>query len=301
MICQRHFAGNLPILGCFDSPVLCLFAQTPHTVGRLNLQTMQLAVSTVDARGERRVTDKKERQDQLATKAVEDGGLSPRSDKGEVAAFLAKTKLVRQAQEAKGLKPVSGHLVFALDATMSRQPTWDVACSLQSEMFNVAAEHGGLATQLVYFRGTSECRASRWTRSADDMIRWMERFDCRAGRTQIGRILTHVKNETLKTRLNAVVYVGDSLEENPDEIVGLAGDIALKGVPVFVFQEGNDSLASTIFRDIARLTGGAYAQFDSGAKHKLSEYLKGIAAYAASGGDVTRLPSELRKQLPKPK
>ena len=227
--------------------------------------------------------------------------LQSESGKGEVAAFLAKTKMIRQAQEQKGLKPVSGHLVFALDATMSRQPTWDIACSLQSDMFGVAASHGALATQLVYFRGTGECRASRWTRSADDMIGWMERFDCRAGRTQIGRILQHVKTEAKRTKIDAVVYVGDCLEENPDEIVGLAGDIALHGIPVFVFQEGHETLATTIFKEIARLTGGAYAQFDSSAKHKLADYLKGIAAYAASGRDVTRLPPDLRKQLPKPK
>jgi len=223
----------------------------------------------------------------------------PDADKGQVAAFLARTKLVRQAQASKGLKPTSGYLIFALDATMSRQPTWDVACSLQSDMFSVASQHGGLATQLVYFRGTAECKASRWTREAADMVRWMERFDCRAGRTQLGRILQHVKTESQNSKINAVVYVGDNLEENPDEIVGLAGDIALKGIPVFVFQEGSDPLASVIFRDIARLTGGAYGQFDSHAKDKLANYLKGIAAYAATGGDVSLLPPELKKQVRK--
>ena len=217
-----------------------------------------------------------------------------------MAAFLSKAKLVRQAQAAKGLKPASGHLMFAMDATMSRQPTWDVACSLQSEMFQVAEKHGGLVTQLVYFRGTGECRASRWTRSSNDMICWMERFDCRAGRTQIGRVLQHIKNEAQRTSIEAAVYVGDCLEEDPDVIVGLAGDIALKGVPVFVFQEGNDAMAAHVFKAIARLTGGAYGQFDSGAKQKLADYLKGIAAYAASGRDVARLPRDLQKQLSGP-
>nr|WP_321456703.1 VWA domain-containing protein [uncultured Cohaesibacter sp.] len=223
-----------------------------------------------------------------------------RSDKSEVAAFISKAKLVRKAQEAKGLKPANGHLLFCLDATMSRQPTWDVACSLQNEMFEVAERNGGLATQLVYFRGTSECKASRWTRSAADMIGWMERFDCRAGRTQLCRILQHVKNETEATSVDAVVYVGDCFEEDPDVAVGLAGDIALKGVPVFVFQEGSDAMAAHVFKAIARLTGGAYGSFDAGAKHKLAEYLKGIAAYAASGRDLTRLPQDLQKQLPGP-
>nr|WP_321459458.1 VWA domain-containing protein [uncultured Cohaesibacter sp.] len=239
-----------------------------------------------------------EKKDQLVER-TEQSAPSVRSDKGEVAAFLSKAKLVRKAQEAQGLKPASGNLIFALDATMSRQPTWDVACSLQSEMFDVAQKHGGLATQLVYFRGTNECRASRWTLSSADMIGWMERFDCRAGRTQLGRILQHVKNEARKTRIDAVVYVGDCLEEDPDVIVGLAGDVALRGVPVFVFQEGTDAMAAHVFKAIARLTGGAYGQFDKGAKFKLSDYLKGIAAYAASGRDVTRLPQDLQKQLPK--
>ena len=77
-----------------------------------------------------------DKQDQLIK--VEEDALAARSEKGEVAAFLAKTKIVRRAQEAEGLKPVSGWLIFALDATMSRQPTWDEACSLQGEMFGVA-------------------------------------------------------------------------------------------------------------------------------------------------------------------
>ena len=243
--------------------------------------------------------NKTEQRDQLIRQT--DGAVEERSSSGDVAAFLAKTKLVRKAESDKGLKPVSGHLIFALDATMSRQPTWDEACSLQGDMFAVAEEQGALATQLVYFRGTSECRASRWTRLAADMTRWMERFDCRAGRTQIGRVLQHVKNEAEKTRIDAVVYVGDSLEENPDVIAGLAGDIRLKGIPVFVFQEGGDPAAAAIFREIARLTGGAYAQFDSASKRRLADFLKGIAAYAASGRDLSCLPSELRKQLPKPK
>ena len=218
-------------------------------------------------------------------------------DKGDVAAFLAKTRMVRKAQAQQGLAPVSGRLIFALDATMSRQPTWDLASSLQSELFEVAAKHGGLATQLVYFRGTAECRSSRWTRSAADMIGWMERFECRAGRTQLGRILQHVKNEASEHSIEAVVYVGDCLEEDPDIVVGLAGDIGLKRIPVFVFQEGDDRLASVVFKDIARLTGGAYGRFDAHARHLLGDYLKGIAAYAASGRDVTRLPSALRTQV----
>lgn len=227
--------------------------------------------------------------------------VKPVSGSNEVAAFLARSKVVAKSNEKAGLAPVSGRLIFALDATMSRQPTWDVACSMQGELFDVAASHGGLATQLVYFRGTAECKASRWTRSSADMIRWMERFECRAGRTQLGRILQHVKNEAARQHIEAVVYVGDCLEEDPDVIIGYAGDIALRGIPLFVFQEGHDGLAQTVFREMVRLTGGAYGQFDGSARSKLAEYLKGIARFAASGGDRAQLPPDLRKQLPGPR
>ena len=44
-----------------------------------------------------------------------------------------------------------GRLLFALDATASRQPTWDSACRLQANMFREAAAIGGLDVQLVYF------------------------------------------------------------------------------------------------------------------------------------------------------
>jgi hypothetical protein len=224
---------------------------------------------------------------------------APRSSAGDVAAFVAKTKLVRKAQQSEGRGLPTGRLIFALDATMSRQPTWDLACSLQSDMFVEAQVHGGLAAQLVYFRGVGECCASRWTNKAKDMTGWMERFECRAGRTQLGRILQHIQNESAKHGIQAAVYVGDCLEEDPDHIVGMAGEVALRGVPVFVFQEGSDPFAETIFRDIARMTGGAYAKFDAGARERLAAYLRAVAAFAASGQDQTYLPKDLQSQIPR--
>ncbi len=246
-------------------------------------------------RGEMKVTDKK---DQLVGRSQD--APTVKEDMGDVAAFLAKAKLVRTANFKQGRSTAFGRLIFALDATMSRQPTWDIACSLQSELFDVAAKDGGLAMQLAYFRGANECRASRWTRDAKDMIGWMERFECRAGRTQLGRLLTHILKEASEHRVDAVVYVGDCLEEDPDKIVGLAGDIGLHKIPVFLFQEGDDPLASTVFREAARLTGGAYGQFDPSARNVLARYLRAIARFAASQRDVTHLPSDLRKQLPAP-
>jgi hypothetical protein len=75
----------------------------------------------------------------------------------EIDAFLTRM----QGLSAK-TTTVSGRLIFALDATASRQPTWDTACQLQADMFREVAT---LSVQLVYYRGLSECRSSRWLRS----------------------------------------------------------------------------------------------------------------------------------------
>lgn len=176
-----------------------------------------------------------------------------------------------------------GRLVFALDATMSRQPTWDLAQSIQGEMFVATAAQGGLDVQLVYFRGFSECRASDFVSGGQGLAALMSRISCRAGQTQIGKVLRHVRDETRAKRIGALVFIGDAMEENIDAVSAVAGELGLLGVKGFMFQEGNNPTAATAFREIARLTGGAYATFDAGAPRRLAELLKAAAAYAAGG------------------
>lgn len=201
----------------------------------------------------------------------------PSSD-AEVAAFLAKMKSV--APPAVGDR---GRLLFAMDATMSRAPTWDMALSLQGEMFAAVKEVGGLDVQLIYFRGTGECRASKWVSDPDALARLMRSVACQGGLTQIGKVLSHALSETPTRRINAVVYVGDSMEEDVDRLCARAGELALLGVPVFVFQEGNDELAARAFREIARLTKGAFCRFDRGSARQLRDLLTAVATFAAGG------------------
>lgn len=197
----------------------------------------------------------------------------------EIDAFLDRARAMRPAAPA-GLR---GRLIFALDATMSRQPTWDTACKLQGEMFQEALAIGGLDVQLVYFRGFSECAASRWVSESADLAALMGRIDCRGGRTQIRRVLTHAGRETEKAKVQALVFVGDAMEESADELSAKAGELGLRGVPAFMFQEGYDAEVEKVFRDIARLTHGAYCRFNAGAAHELRELLRAVAAYAAGG------------------
>ncbi|MDB5533068.1 MAG: hypothetical protein JWO28_1383 [Hyphomicrobiales bacterium] len=176
-----------------------------------------------------------------------------------------------------------GRLIFALDATMSRQPTWDLAQSLQGRMFDTAATLGGLDVQLVYFRGLSECRSSRFIANGVGLSDLMSKISVSGGNTQIGKVLKHVREEIRARRVGALVYVGDAMEENVDDLCQIAGELGLLGLKAFMFHEGADPTAESAFREIARLTGGAYAAFDASAPRKLADLLSAAAAYAAGG------------------
>ena len=211
--------------------------------------------------------------------AKSENPIAPAAPSTRVAAFLdqlAKTPMVRPG--AGG-----GRLIFALDATMSRQPTWDTASALQAEMFQAAASTGGLRIQLVSFRGAGEFDVRPFTDKAADLTRAMAGYGCRGGFTQIGRVLKHAASEAAKSPVQALVYVGDAMEESGDTICGLAGRLGLAGVPAFVFQEGRDKAAEQVFREVARITKGAYAQFDAGSAAMLRDLLKAVAIFASGG------------------
>lgn len=207
----------------------------------------------------------------------------------DVDAFLAQVKKMAP-QAATG----RGRLVFAMDATMSRQPTWDMALALQAEMFQAVGEVGGLDVQLVFFRGTGECRASKWVSDPDALSRLMTTVDCRGGYTQIGKVLSHARQETEKRKVSALVYVGDCMEEAVDDLCGRAGELALHGVPVFLFQEGRDQVAEMAFREIARLTKGAWCAFDQGSAEQLRALLRAVAVYASGGREALKRLGETR-------
>ncbi len=166
---------------------------------------------------------------------------------------------------------------------MSRQPTWDMAIALQGRMFDTAQSLGGLEVQLVYFRGLSECRASPFVSGGAGLGRTMSKISVQGGNTQIGRVLTHSRDEAARARVGALVYVGDCMEERIDDLCAKAGELALLGLKAFMFHEGQDAVAARAFKEIARLTGGAYAVFDASAPGRLGELLSAAAAYAAGG------------------
>lgn len=203
-----------------------------------------------------------------------------RSDASDVQAFLQKAKAL-SAGRAPGTG--RGRVILALDATMSRQPTWDLACTLQAEMFDAVGRTDRLEVQLVYFRGMGECRASRFVNDTAHLKELMTKIDCRGGHTQIGKVLTSAIKATAEQKVNALVYIGDAMEEEIDDLAAKAGRLGLSGVPVFLFQEGHDPTAERAFKEIARLTKGAWFRFDRQAASTLARLLSAIAIYASGG------------------
>lgn len=211
-----------------------------------------------------------------------------RSSSAEIDSFLDAAKRLPQVARHPAAGPA--RLMFALDATASRQPTWNRAMHIQAEMFQEAAALGGLSMQVAFYRGLSEFRASPWMGDPDALLRAMMKVHCQAGFTQIERILRHAGREARKAPVRALVFVGDCFEEELDPVTGAAGELGLLGVPAFLFHEGADSQAGEVFAHVARLTGGACCRFDASSPDQLRQLLRAVAVFAAGGrGALERL------------
>jgi hypothetical protein len=217
---------------------------------------------------------------------------------GDFLAKLAAAPIIKAAGQR-------GRLIFALDATASRQPMWDHAAQIQGEMFTETAALGGLEIQLCFYRGFGEFKVSPWLTRSQDLLKMMTSVFCRAGETQLRKVLRHAINETKHRKVGAVVFVGDCVEEDVDKLGALAGELGLLGVPAFMFHEGNDPVAAFAFKQVARLTNGAYCRFDRSSAQILKELLSAVAVFAAGGrlaledlaqrrgGDIKRIAHQL--------
>ena len=205
--------------------------------------------------------------------------LPAKSGQAEIDAFLAKvasTPVVRTGGSR-------GRLIFAMEATASREPAWDRACQIQSEMFLETETLGGLDIQLCYYGGFREFYASPWLGSSADLLAQMREVRCAGGMTQIERVLKHTAAESRQDKVNALVFVGDCMEENIDRLCHMAGELGIMGVPAFLFHEGDDQAAERTLREIARLSGGAYGRFAASSAQQLRDLLSAVAVYAAGG------------------
>lgn len=196
-----------------------------------------------------------------------------------VKAFLEQASKVPVPAESKSL----GRLIFAMDATASREPCWDMACQIQADMFTETAALGQLQIQLCYYQGYGEFYAKNWTQNASQLQQEMTSVRCKSGQTQIQRILKHTLSQANSHKINALVFIGDHMEELADNLLETAGQLALRGIPVFIFHEGNDPIAEQTFRRISKITKGAYCRFNQSSAEQLRALLNAVAIYAVGG------------------
>jgi hypothetical protein len=192
---------------------------------------------------------------------------------GGVSVAAVRQQMERQLLEARH----APRMIFAMDATASREPTWEMAGKLHREM---SAALGNLNLQLVFFRG-DECRSSRWVVGGQRLAELITKVRCATGYTQISRVLRHALTESREHTIRALVYVGDCCEESGEELFALAEQLKRRKISIFVFHEGADSVAEPIFRRLAKITDGIYASFDAGSAEQLRKLLTGAAEYAA--------------------
>ena len=197
----------------------------------------------------------------------------------EVSQFLEKVAITPVQQDAEP----EGRLLFAMDATASRETTWDRACHLQGQMFQATEGIGSLAVQLCYYRGFSEFHSSAWCSSAKILLREMSGVKCLGGHTQINRILDHAMKEHKTKRLKAIVFVGDALEETADHLCHQAGQLGVLNVPLFMFQEGSNPKVKSAYQQMAQLSGGAYSPFNLQSAGELKDLLAAVAVFATGG------------------
>lgn len=200
-----------------------------------------------------------------------------RSNTQEIDRFL------KQSRDITEFRRHQPRLLFAIDATASRQPTWDSACQLQGEMFRATSGIASLRVQLSYYRGFNDFFASPWLDDSKQLASTMARVQCEGGHTQIRRLLRHALQEHRQEPLRALVFIGDAVEESPDALCQLAGECGILKLPLFMFQEGAEPQVEQCFRRMASLSRGGYARFNQRSASKLASLLGAVARYAAGG------------------
>ncbi len=119
---------------------------------------------------------------------------------------MSTTSVIHMPNKSPALP--RGRLIFALDATASREPTWGIARELQAKMFREAAPIGKLDVQLVFYGG-DKCQKTKWVSSGEQLAQSMGKIQCVGGYTQIGKVLQHVLAEHAKAPVQAVTFIGE--------------------------------------------------------------------------------------------
>ena len=176
-------------------------------------------------------------------------------------------------------------LLFAMDATASREPAWAVAQQITSKMFEQIPAQ--LKVALAYHSGGRLRKITPYTDNARQFADTVHQVHCEAGLTALNAILA----KAAQTRgLKALVYIGDCFEEDEQTAYDLARQLKLTGTKCFFFHDTSSAGsvwgiadARTVFENIVAITGGAVLDFNDQAVQESGDLLQAVAVFASAG------------------
>ena len=179
-------------------------------------------------------------------------------------------------------------LVFALDATASRERAWAAARQVTDSLFGAAP--GGIEVALAVHGGGRMTAFGGFHRDVGALRDEAAGISCEPGPT---RMLDIVRESLRRPGVRAMVYIGDCFEEDESAALALAGSLRLRGTKLVVLQDESSGTTSAlrVFRAMAGRTGGIVLPFDAGSLDPLRDALGAVASYVAGGRDMLRVRS----------
>jgi hypothetical protein len=189
--------------------------------------------------------------------------------------------------------PSRPRLVFAVDATASREPAWAAARQVTDAL--VKALPGELDVALAVHGGSRVHTFTAFTSDARTLRDLAAGVDCHAGMT---RLLPILAASLKRQAVRVVIYIGDVFEESLPQGRQLADQMGAQGIKLIVLHDTADRSArrdAEVFWDLAKRTGGCVLPFDATASGRLRDILSAVAVYAVGGEKLLR---ERRQTLP---
>lgn len=171
-------------------------------------------------------------------------------------------------------------LVFAFDATASREPAWDTAREVTDALFT--ALPGELDVALAVHGGG---QVHTFTDFSPDVHLFRDQaasVRCQAGSTALVSLMEKVR---MHAGVKVLLYIGDCFEEVPSAALEQADALRLRGVRTILFHDAStgDPTARAVFEEIARRTGGVCLDFHDSNPADLRDILEAVAVLAYGG------------------
>jgi hypothetical protein len=182
--------------------------------------------------------------------------------------------------------PPRPRLIFAVDATASREPAWAAARQVTDAL--VKALPGELDVALAVHGGSRVHTFTAFINEANTLRDRAAGVSCQAGMTRLLPILS----ASLKhPGIRIVIYVGDVFEESLLQGRRLADLMSAQKTKLIVLHDTADPGArrdAEVFWDLAKRTGGCVLPFDASAPGRLRDLLSAVAVYAVGGEKLLR-------------